>query len=379
MNAGTDVIVVGGGVIGGMLTYWLARSGRTVRLLERGLPGQEASGAFAGLLTTSAEGSDEGPYLSLSRQALTTMRETVARLEAETGLDIGLVCSPLYRVATGEQERATLYAHWQRLQQRGERATWLEPGNLPGEAPALSSRITGAICSPEEYHLVPALLLDAALKSAQHLGATVQCHTEVHALLTQGDRIIGVEAEGTRYFAEHIILANGAWSPSLLRPLKLQLAVSPQKGQMLGLVCRDYSLSSIINTAWGYIVPKPDNTIVVGATREDSGFAKHITVAGMAHLLRAIAVLPPLMQSTIAYTFVGLRPLSRDGMPLLGPIPGWQGLHAATGHSQHGILLAAITAQMLTQYINGEDPGELWPAFQVARALSPVEDKGAER
>ncbi|HEX7734154.1 MAG TPA: FAD-dependent oxidoreductase [Ktedonobacteraceae bacterium] len=374
MKTTSDVIIVGAGIVGCMLAYWLRKSGRSVLLFERGQPGQEASGAYAGLLSPAAEGHVEGPYASLSRQGLAALRETVAILQDETGLDAGLACAPLFRVATSKQEGEVLYQYWQKQRTLGGSATWLEASEVLAAEPAFSPRIIGAMRSPEEYHLMPRCLLPAVVAAGQLRGVRMLAGTAVSRLLTRGQRVIGVEAGGTIYQTEQVVLASGAWSPALLQPLGLELAVAPKRGQMLTIVCPDFPLAFIVNTAWGYLVPKSDRSIVVGATQEDAGFVKAVTMSGIAQLLRVLSVLPPLMHATLQQTFTGLRPMSADGMPLLGPVPGWEGLCVATGHSQHGILLSDITARMVTAHLNGENPGEHWADFQVARALTPGKD-----
>lgn len=372
----TDTIIVGAGIIGSMLAYWLGKSGRSVRLLERNLPGQEASGSRAGLLTTIAEGNGSGAYLDLSRQGLQTLLETVHEVEQETGLDVGLVGMPLFRIANSAEEREVLHRFWQSQRDQGGKAEWLDQEALRAAIPGISTRVVGAIGSLKEYHLVPSQLLQALLTAAQQrYRVKLQTGVQVQRLLVKGQRVVAVEAGGQVYQADQIVLASGAWTPFLLRPLGLHLKVAPQKGQMLGLSPRKGSLSCMINTAWGYIVPKPDGSVVVGATQEDAGFDKEITPAGLAHLLRILSVLPSLMQSTLRYTFVGLRPRSEDGMPLLGTLANWDGIYIATGHSQHGFLLSDISARMLTAYLNGEEPGPLWPAFQVTRAVVPIDEK----
>jgi glycine oxidase len=359
-----------------MLAYWLGRSGRSVRLLERGQPGQEASGAYAGLLTTIAEGSGDGPYLRLSQQGLLSLQETIGTLEEETGIDIGLVHGELVRVAASKEEGAKLHSYWQQQREQGSSSEWWLQETLRAREAAFSPRVEGAIYSAREYHVVPARLLQATLTAAQRYGVKLETEIAVTRLLTDGKRVIGVEeTTGRKYLAGQVVLASGAWTGILVKQLGVQLQLVPQRGQMLILAPHDFSLSFIVNTAWGYIVPKPDGTVVVGATQENVGFVKEVTAAGIAHLLRILTVLPPLMQCAIVQTFVGLRPVSVDGMPLLGPVPGWDGLFLATGHSQHGILLSDITARMLAAHLNGEDAGELWPAFQAKRAVSPLEAK----
>ncbi|EGK12453.1 hypothetical protein HMPREF9374_1520 [Desmospora sp. 8437] len=369
MDRTSDVLIIGAGIVGSMLAYLLAQKGGSVRLLDRGQPGGEASGATAGLLTTVAEGSGKGPYLDLSVQGLTEMQEILPQLQAETGMDCWLESHPLYRVATNEQERDMMFSRYRELRDQGGGEEWREPEQLRREQPVFSPRLTGAIYSPKEYHVTPALLLKALLQSIRQRGGVVQENTKVINFLMEGRRVIGADTGGERYYADHVVLANGVWSPELLQLIGMDLPVIPLRGQLLGIALPSFQLPCLINTPRGYLVPKKDGHIVVGATQEKAGFAKEVTIAGISHLLKVLSTVPALVQARMDYTFVGLRPMSRDGMPLLGPLPGWEGLSVTTGHAQHGILLSGITGRMMTAYLNGEDPGGLWKHFQVQRVL----------
>lgn len=369
MKRTSDVLIIGAGIVGSMLACLLAWSGRSVRLLDRGQSGGEASGARAGLLTTVAEGSGKGPYLDLSVQGLTEMKKVIQQVQDETGMDCRLEFHPLYRIATNEQERDMMFARCQELRDQGGAEEWLEPELLRREEPFFSPRIAGAMRSPKEYHVTPALLLKAMLQSARQRGVILQEHTAVTGFLTEGRRVIGVDTGTEHYFADHVILANGAWSPELLKRVDIDLPVTPLRGQMMSISLPEFELPCLINTPRGYLVPKKDGQIVVGATQEKAGFAKEITIGGISHLLKVLSVVPALVKARMNDTFVGLRPMSSDGMPLLGPLPEWEGLHVTTGHAQHGILLSGITGRMMTAYLNGEDPGALWPHFQVQRVL----------
>jgi glycine oxidase len=370
MERTSDIIVIGAGIVGAMLAYRLACEGRTVRLIDRGQPGGEASGAKAGLLTTVAEGSGKGPYLDLSVQGLVEIRKTIEELQAETGIDCWLERHPLYRVATNEQEREMMVDKWQGLREQGGMDEWLEAEDLFREQPVFSRRLTGAIRSREEYHVTPARLMEAVVAALHKCGVMLQTNTDIVSLLTEGQRVVGVESTHERYYADEVVLANGAWSPELLKPLGFALPVTPLRGQMIGISLPDFTLPCLINTARGYLVPKQDGHIVVGATQENAEFEKEITLLGLSHLLRVLSVIPELGPSKLCYTFVGLRPMSKDGMPLLGPLPGWEGIHVTTGHAQHGILLSGITAKMMSAALNGQDPGDLWSHFQVTRLFA---------
>jgi glycine oxidase len=379
MKKTSDILVVGAGVVGAMLTYHLAKQGCNVRLIERTQPGTEASGAYAGLLTTVAEGSGQGPYLELSKQALNTLLDTVDTLQEETGIDVGLEHHPLYRVATNAEERESLLHSINILKKQDSDTSWCEANDLLQESKLFSPRLFGAIRSNKEYHLTPSLLLKAIIKGIEQHDSIITTDARVTGLLKEGKRIVGVSTEYDHYFADQVVLASGSWTPELLKTLNLNLRVKPIAGQMLKISTPDLQLPFIVNTPRGYLVPKLfEQSVVIGATQEDKGFKKEITMAGITHLIRVMSTIPSLVHSSLHSTFVGLRPTSFDGMPLLGPVPDWEGLTLSTGHSQHGILLSDLTARMVSASLLGRDTGDLWQHFLVDRGLQSLTEQSME-
>jgi glycine oxidase len=369
-----DIIIVGAGIAGASLAYHLSLAGHKVTLLDRQTPGSEASGGYAGLLTTVADGQAAGPYADLSRAALAATLSIIPELEERSGHTVELQSTPLIRVATNDSSLALLHAYSQKPDFMCPRSRWVEPSELHALSPELSPRLLGAIVAPEVYHLMPSRLVAATIAAAQTLGATLETHTEIVRLLRDKTRITGVIANhGEQWSAAHVIIANGVWSHDLIADLGFELALRPVRGQLAVLdSTHRFDLPFIVTLDRGYIVPKLSGKIVVGATHEDAGFEKCVTLNGMLHLSRVAAVMPRLLGLPVAETFVGLRPMSEDGMPLLGKVPGYQGVSLALGYGQHGVLLANICAALTTQDLDGNDPGPLWSPFQAVRALSPM-------
>jgi glycine oxidase len=180
--------------------------------------------------------------------------------------------------------------------------------------------------------------------------------------------VTGVElASGERIAAERVVVAAGCHSGELVPPAA-RVPVRPVKGQILRL--RDPAgpglLSRVIRMATGYLVPRGDGRYVLGATVEERGFDPHVTAGAVFELLRdATELVPGVAELAIEETSVGYRPGTPDNRPILGP-GALEGLHWATGHYRHGILLAAITADLVAGALAGEPVPEPFAATRFA-------------
>jgi D-amino-acid dehydrogenase len=168
------------------------------------------------------------------------------------------------------------------------------------------------------------------------------------------------------------VLAAGAWSKDLGRSLGLDIPVEPQRGQIvhLGLPGVDTSAWPIVLAFRGhYMVPWDDSRVVVGATRETgSGFLPHTTAAGVAEVLgEALRVAPGLAGAEIREIRVGLRPASRDGLPIVGPVPAVANLLLAIGHGAVGLQLGPYSGKVLAEMVaHGTAEADIGP-FSLAR------------
>jgi glycine oxidase len=184
----------------------------------------------------------------------------------------------------------------------------------------------------------------------------------VAALTMAGDRVTGVRLaeNGGQITAEHVVIAAGVWSTQLDGiPEGARLPIHPVKGQILRL--HDPTgpglLTRVVRFSGGYLVPRGDGRYVLGATMEERGFDTTVTAGAVFELLRdGFELLPSVTELVIDELSAGLRPSTPDNAPAIGAgaLPG---LHWATGHFRHGVLLAPITAQIVAAEIAGEDPG----------------------
>lgn len=378
----TDVVVVGGGVIGGAIAYYLRRAGADVTLLEAGRIGGTASGVAAGMLLPSGEAKASGPFFDLALRSLRLLPDLARELLDTCGIDIEYVPSGVLRTAMSEAQERDLKAalDWQRA--AGLDVRWLGAEQTRSLEPELTSVLRGAIFSADEGHVRSNRLTEAFVQAAARLGAGVRLGTPAVGLSRRGHQVTGVRTPDGVVSCDHVVLAAGPWTGALTKELDIMLPVRPVKGQLLALRGVSSPLSRVVYASGiGYLVPKRDGSIIVGATQEEAGFDTGVTAQGVRTLLdRAVTILPSLANAEVVQTWAGLRPATPDGLPILGALPGWDGISVAGGHFRNGILLSAITGQLMAELITtGETSLSLEP-FRVERFGSfefrPVEIRG---
>ncbi|MBD2114053.1 MULTISPECIES: glycine oxidase ThiO [Cyanophyceae] len=361
VNQGSDVLVVGGGVIGLAIALELRQQGATVTVLSRDFQ-QAASHAAAGMLAPQAEGLPPGPMLDLALASLALYPSWVNKLEALTGQSVGFwPCGILAPHRTAPELPAE---------------SWLDAATLGYYQPGLGRDVQGAFWHPDEGQVDNRLLVQALRSAVIDLGVTLHEGTGAIALRHYQGRVEQVcTAQAGDFSADQVVLATGAWAHELL-----PLPVFPKKGEMASLrVPLGYGtpqpLQRVLFGEDIYIVPRRDGRIVLGATSQDVGFAPHNTAGGVHQLVgNAIALLPLLADFTLEETWWGYRPATPDEWPILGPGPA-ANLTLATGHYRNGILLTPITAQLVAQAVLGKPDPRLdafsWQRFHTAPPTLP--------
>ena len=210
----------------------------------------------------------------------------------------------------------------------------------------------------------------ALARAAEARGVAFFQGVAVTSFVTEGDQVIGLRTQEGTVGADLVVLAAGPWTASLSRRLGVNLPVRPVRGQMIAFP--DFN-SPLRHVAWNgdcYLVPKANGFLFAGATVEDVGFRKRTTTRGLAGLRRmATTLVPSLAYLEVATSWAALRPGSPDGLPILGPVPGWQGLTVASGHFRNGILLAPVTGQLIARSILDGRPSDALAPFSLARFL----------
>lgn len=358
-----DVIVVGGGPVGAACARELAAAGRKVLLLERG--GDEGEGwrAAAGMLAAQAGAHGDEPLFELGMAGRELYVEMAPALLESTGVDIGLWQEGIARLAADEADAAYLRTQvaWQR--QQGHTCDWFDAAEVKARWPWMGAS-QGALWAAPDAALHPVRLVEALTKDAVRQGATVS-HDRGLAVERRGDRVVGVIGRES-YHAPDVVIAAGAWSRQVTG-LPRPLSVEPIRGQMAALAWPADVPRSIVLGRGCYMVSR-DGEAVVGSTMEHAGYSPEVTAAGLADLFTGVSALcPALARGEVLRTWAGLRPMTPDGLPIIGREPRLQGLWYATGHGRNGVLLASITAVILGRLLNGENEIEHLATFRPER------------
>ena len=368
-TATQPVLILGGGLMGLAIAHQLARRGEAVTVLSRRR--NEAAGfVAAGMLAPHAEGLS-GNLLHLGQRSLERIPAWVAQIEADSGLNCGLrACGIVVPFASAADRDAYPTAGF------GDR---LDRMGLEREVPGIGPTWTAGLLFRQDGQIDNRRQLMRALERAcTALGVQFQEGTEVHSLGRDADGALnGVRlqtAEGEEHLldCQRAVLTCGAWSSQLMA----ELPIKPVKGQMLSLQGPRQALQRVIFGPGTYLVPREDGLLVVGATSEaHAGFAEGLTPDGQRQLQAGIAaLLPEASHWPPMERWWGFRPCTPDEGPLLGPGP-IPGLWLACGHHRNGVLLAAITAELVADAITvgnpqGKNPQKSLPVGEAERWLS---------
>ena len=352
---GADVLVVGCGLIGLACGAAAAQRGFRVRIVGEPRVGA-ASLAAAGLLAPSIEREDghASDFATVARDRYPSYLEW---LRERTGLDVPLNRDGIIQVALNEAGVRGL------RRAKPAEAEWLDARELAELEPALSHGL-GGVLHPLDGSVDNVRLFDALRATVDGLtGVTVASDTVTEFRFPGPVEALG--RSGSLYRAEMVVLAAGAWS-STIKGLPRPIPVEPLRGQMIA-----YAGSPLRRAVYGpagYVVPRASGRTLVGATTERAGFESITTLEGIAKLARAAGeILPQLAASQPDAAWAGLRPISADLQPILGPDPDEPRLLYATGHSRNGVLMTPLTGDCIGALLAAEPPPVDIGGFSIAR------------
>lgn len=352
-----DVIVVGGGIMGTACAFRLARAGVRALVLERSVPGAEASSAAAGILGAQVEAHGRGPMAELGLRSLRAYPAFTRSLTEATGIDVefrrgGVVFAAFERTALARRARDVA---WQKRQGLG--LDRLAPRALRRLEPALNPELAGALHFREDGRVDPRALFRALHVAAERAGVEFRSGAYVRQVLTDGSRVRGVALDdGTTLAAGHVIVAAGSWTTLVAGVPLAHSAVKPARGQIVELLSPVPLLGHVVFGPRCYLVPRDDGRTLVGSTLEFVGYRREVTARAVRDLIdAAIELAPALGGASLGACWSNFRPHTADELPLLGPTRT-RGLILATGHYRNGILLAPITAELVCALVTGRRP-----------------------
>jgi glycine oxidase len=356
-----DVAIVGGGIIGASIAFELASEKLRVSLLERQQLGREASWAAAGMLSPSPHSAKDLPLVPLAKESLRLYPKFAATIEDESGKSVAYDRPGVLEIFTdprAESQRDKVIVEYRALGLTAEPVSIEDARKLFTE---LGASAAAAAWLPNEETVDPRALMDALIVAVRRRGVEVLADSPVSALHFERGRCTGVSVGAETISASHVVVAAGCFSGGIAPDtpgknhgahiLSRYAAVKPIRGQMLALRPVSMALRHVLRSQDAYLVPRRDGRIVAGSTLEDVGFEKCVTPVGLSKIISGACKLwPALSDAAIVETWCGLRPGTPDDLPILGPTEE-EGLLIATGHYRNGILLAPVSAKLISEWI----------------------------
>tara|TARA_R110002072_G_scaffold302100_1_gene483875 strand:- start:26209 stop:27363 length:1155 start_codon:yes stop_codon:yes gene_type:complete len=359
----SDVIVVGGGVIGLSTAWELASHGATVKVIDQSTIGREASWAGAGMLppgNLSGETSGEGRLRALSCELWPDWTQS---LRDATGVDNGYQNCGAIEVSFDRSLKPEADA-WVAT---GNRVEFLTDDRRRHFEPAISSDIKDAYRLDDFCQVRNSRHLKALTAVCVDAGVEILEGAPVCGWRMSGRLVTHVRTARDEHVAGQFVICSGAWSRQLAKEAGAEINVEPMRGQIVLLKCPSRPFRHVIQDGSRYLVPRADGRILIGSTEERVGFVKQNTVDGVQSLLQfAVSIVPTLASAEIERTWSGLRPFSGREEPFICRLPGQENLFVAAGHFRSGLQMSPGTAVLVRQMLLGHEPSIAMNPYSLA-------------
>jgi glycine oxidase len=352
----SDVLIIGGGVIGLSTAFELAGRGCRVTVIDRQTTGTEASWAGAGMLPSGRRLDAESPELRLRSYSHALWPDWLRELSDLTGINSGYRSCGALQLFEGNQ-RQSKEEHCLIWTYEGVRFEVLDPHQSRSKVPDLDAAFQETVFLPDFCQIRNPWHVRALRQGCLQRGVTIQENQPGIRLEGHQDEVSVTTRDGRNYPARSICITAGAWSAELLNQIGLQLPLKPIRGQIVLLQTEVPGFDCVIELGRRYLVPRGDGRILVGSTEEDVGFVKENTQEGVQGLLRfAESLVRSLGGAKVEKTWAGLRPCLTDEIPAIGQVPEFTNLFVGTGHFRSGLQMSPGTAMILADLITNQTP-----------------------
>jgi len=368
-----DVVVVGAGVIGSACAYRIARSGANVILVDRAAPGGGASDTSAGGIRQQNRDRRE---LLLAVYAIRLWTS----LESELSADVRYRRSGHITLAEAEPEVDTLRSSVEQQRSDGLDIALLDADELRDVAPGLGPTVLAGSYCPTDGHADPARTTRAFVRGAKRAGASVLNECRVSGVSVEGGRVVGLETTRGAIACDRVVNAAGAWGGRLAAMAGVELPITGRALQMSRTAPVPRALGPVLGSLHRPLSLKqtPDGSFLIGGGRPGRMDIERFTAsAARPEVVRAredaIAVLPAVRGARLRSWWAGLEAFTSDGIPVIGPLPGVDGIIAAVGFSGHGFALAPAVGVIVERLLAGSTPPVEVDAFAAERLATPVD------
>ncbi len=347
----SDILVIGGGIIGLLTARELVQAGAKVTLVEMGETGREASWAGGGIISPLYPWRYADSVTALARWSQRAYPKLCTDLHDETGIDPELTPSGLLILDTEERDQALAWAerHQSEIQP-------LDGEHVHAGEPELGPRPAQALLMPAVAQVRNPRLVKSARRALEGRIALRE-QEEVLELLVEQGRARGVRTAQGEIPADQVVICTGAWSAKLLEQLGTRPDIEPVRGQMMLFLARPGQINHITLYRDRYVIPRRDGHVLIGSTLERTGFVKATTAEAKEALYRsAVDLFPILKRTPIEDHWSGLRPGSPSGIPYIGAYPGIAGIYFNAGHFRNGVVTGPASARLVADLMLGREP-----------------------
>jgi glycine oxidase len=351
-----DVLIIGGGIIGASIAFRLAQARLKVTVVDRAEPGSEASTAAAGMLAPQGEMVKPKEFSDFCFASRDLYPRFVAEIEELSGEQVGYRRDGSLLVALNEHQESELRELHHAQTRQGLPAEAWESAEVQRRIPGLAPDLRWGLFVPGDHRVDNERLMRALVKSCKRLGVQFETGQAVAKFNLREGHVESVETasaeRGTtaKFSTGSYILSAGCWSGELAAPLGLKLPLRPCRGHMLELDA-PAELPLVVRAGLHYLVPRAERRVLAGTTAEYAGFDKAVTAEGLRSVLEgAIRLAPRVKDFRFRRAWAGFRPDTTDHLPILGH-GAIENLILATGHFRNGILLAPVTAQVISELL----------------------------
>lgn len=393
MSRATDIVVIGGGAIGGAVAYYAARKGLHVTLIDQPKRGRATSASAGGLWSlgesvglgcgvifhkanldagtaTPGHGPAQLPpaFLDFAMKSNAMFPQLAQELHTDVGIDIELERTSLLFLIFDDGDEAFARTLWKDCPCGRQLIDWLTPEEVAAAEPALTRDLRGALRFNGDDQVNPYKLADALRAGAIHYGAKLLSHTEVIGIEVFESRVLAVQTSTERLPCSVVVNAAGAWAGQVGRMAGLDVPVYPVRGQIVGTQTLPHLTTACISTSDCYLAQKYHGEVIIGSTTEHVGFNVDVTTSAIQALCAgAVRAVPALANVDIKRVWSGLRPGSPDELPILGPVDGLRGYLNAAGLFRTGIVNAPLTGLVMTEMAMGDATSHPTDPFLMSR------------
>ncbi|MEY8350067.1 FAD-dependent oxidoreductase [Bacillus cereus] len=368
MKQHCDVLIIGGGIIGSAIAYYVSKCGREVTLLERGELASGTSSRCDGNILAIDKDPGFDSQMSLESQKL------VDQLAKELRHSFEYRAPGSILVCESEEEMIAAEKWVKRQKDVGLPFRMLDRQDIRQESPYFADDLLGGLECATDSTVNPYLLSFSLLDEAKRQGTDVHLHTEVSSVRKDGTGVFVVETNKGTFTANKVVNAAGVWSPLIGEMLDVKIPIQPRKGHII-VASRQEPVGMRKVMEFGYLIskfggkrhvdeetekygvalvfePTESQNFLIGSSRQFVGFQTKVDTSVIKCIAkRAIRFYPKMADMLLIRTYAGLRPWTADHLPIISHVEEVPGFYIAAGHEGDGISLAAITGKLIAEMI----------------------------